>query len=407
MNRLFNRPGRPRQSQEEGIRRVMAKVDPQVARVFLPWALHNPRYLRTFIKLRKTHATGIKARNAANEQGVKVPPFMILSITSKCNLACNGCYASAAGHLSNGAEARGHLMNWDQWHSVIQQASELGVFGFVIAGGEPFMYPGLIELCMAFPDRLFVIITNGTHIADYEFKLLKKVSNLAVLVSLEGSEEHTDARRGVGVHTKASQTLQRLNKAGVLTGVSTTITRENYRYWMDEKRIDALLGKGIRIGAFIEYIPVEPQELAPRQSGVEDAAEPDAEDKLMLTQDERAEFREFMLWARESKPIYLIHSPGDEEYFGGCVSAGRGFAHITPSGDLTPCPVSNIATHNLKDASLMDALASPLFKEIRESEHLLETEGVPCALFAHPEEVDALARGVGAYRTNITQETAI
>jgi len=37
---------------------------------------------------------------------------------------------------------------------------------------------------------------------------------------------------------------------------------------------------------------------------------------------------------------------------------------------------------------------------IRENEHLLETEGTPCALFAHPKEVDALAKAVGAYRTD-------
>jgi MoaA/NifB/PqqE/SkfB family radical SAM enzyme len=108
-----------------------------------------------------------------------------------------------------------------------------------------------------------------------------------------------------------------------------------------------------------------------------------------------------MLQYRDTKQIYIVHSPGDEEFFGGCVSAGRGFAHVTPEGDLTPCPVSNIATHNLMSSSFRDGLASPLFQKIRENEHLLETEGMPCALFAHPKEVDELAKSVGAYRTNI------
>jgi MoaA/NifB/PqqE/SkfB family radical SAM enzyme len=107
-----------------------------------------------------------------------------------------------------------------------------------------------------------------------------------------------------------------------------------------------------------------------------------------------------MLEFRKSKPLYTIHSPCDEEFFGGCVSAGRGFAHVTPEGDVTPCPVSNVATHNLKNSSLREALASPLFGEIRRNEHLLETEGLPCALFAHPEEVEELARSVGAYKTS-------
>jgi len=46
-------------------------------------------------------------------------------------------------------------------------------------------------------------------------------------------------------------------------------------------------------------------------------------------------------------------------------------------------------------------LASSLFKEICKNEHLLETEGMPCALFAHPEEVSALAKLVGAYKTDL------
>ncbi|MFB0517815.1 MAG: hypothetical protein ACETWC_00880, partial [Acidobacteriota bacterium] len=67
---------------------------------------------------------------------------------------------------------------------------------------------------------------------------------------------------------------------------------------------------------------------------------------------------------------------------------------------LTPCPVSNVATYNLLASSLREGLASPLFKEIRANAHLLETEGMPCGLFAHPQEVDALARAVNAYRTD-------
>ena len=31
--------------------------------------------------------------------------------------------------------------------------------------------------------------------------------------------------------------------------------------------------------------------------------------------------------------------------------------------------------------------------------YLLETDGMPCALFAHPEEVDRLVKDVGADRT--------
>lgn len=99
--------------------------------------------------------------------------------------------------------------------------------------------------------------------------------------------------------------------------------------------------------------------------------------------------------------MLIIHSPGDEEYMGGCVSVGRGFAHVSPLGDLTPCPVSDIATHNLTKFTLREGLLSPLFKIIRENEQLLETDGSPCTLFAHPNEIQELAKKVNAYKANI------
>jgi hypothetical protein len=47
-----------------------------------------------------------------------------------------------------------------------------------------------------------------------------------------------------------------------------------------------------------------------------------------------------------------------------------------------------------------EALRSSLFKIIRESENLLETEGSPYALFAHPEEVNNLAIAIKVYKTS-------
>jgi MoaA/NifB/PqqE/SkfB family radical SAM enzyme len=294
------------------------------------------------------------------------------------------------GKDTNGNHKNKSDLSIEKWRKIISESRDLGVFMYIIAGGEPFLFPGLIELTQEFPDRLFMIVTNGTAISEDDFKQLKRTSNVAVVVSCEGNEKVTDARRGNGIYQRALRTMKRLSKAGVVTGVSATITRLNYKYWMNTETIDTFVKMGLRIGVLTEYIPTTPK--------------PDEEDNgfhsLMLTEEQRAEFRSRILEFKDTKRIYLIHSPGDEEFFGGCVSAGRGFAHVTPSGDLTPCPVSNIATHNLCDSSVREGLASPLFEEIRKNDHLLETEGMPCALFAHTKEVNELAKSVGAYRTD-------
>jgi len=361
----------------------LSLVDPNMARVFIPWAIRHPRYIFSFRKLIKSYKKSVFLRREnLSAEGIKIPPFLIMSITKQCNLKCAGCYAAANGTLNN---ENIHQLQLEEWRRIIKEGNELGVFAYIIAGGEPFLFKGLLELCKENKDRLFIIFSNGTAIKDHHLKLLKKMTNTAVIVSIEGRKEEHDGRRGDGVYVKVMQTLKKLNKIGILNGISVTINALNYKYWIEEKAIDNLIEQGIRIGFFLEYIPTKP-------GGIESY--------LMLSDEERATFRKMILKNRKEKKIYLVHSPGDEELMGGCVSAGRGFAHVTPGGDLTPCPVTNLATHNLKSSSLKQALASPFFKFIRENEGLLETEGVPCALFAHQEELQKIVKNVGAYTAN-------
>jgi len=376
---------------------ALSKINPNIGKKLISWVLQHPRYLKSFFPLYRAYTKARQVREKELENGLQVPSTLIISITSSCNLNCEGCYASAAGNikrhknLKTKNQAKAPLMH-EQWRKIIKEAGELGIFVNIIAGGESFLFPGLIELCGEFKDQTFVIFSNGTALTEADYNLLKHSINLAIIVSIEGSPESTNKRRGTGVYEKALKTINNLNQIGVPTGISATITRMNFRYWMNPENIDNLIKQNIRMLFLIEYIPQTPLPLTKTES---------TDHSLLLEPEERREFRAQVLKFRSTKPIFIIHSPGDEEYFGGCVSAGRGFAHITPAGDLTPCPVSNIATHNLTNSTLREGLASPLFKEICKSEHLLETEGMPCALFAHPEEVSALAKLVGAYKTDL------
>ncbi|MFX0023690.1 MAG: radical SAM/SPASM domain-containing protein [Candidatus Hermodarchaeota archaeon] len=362
------------------INRTLKKVDPSMAKIFMPWILKHPKSMYAMMRLAKAYRKSRKIRGEELLNGLKVPPFLILSITSNCNLKCAGCYAAATGTLCK--QNSKNSLDLEQWISIIKEAKELGVFAFIIAGGEPFLLPNLLKISEEFKDRLFLIFTNGTMLRNHDIEKLKSLRNTIIMVSIEGDQDLTDQRRGSGVYEKAINTINELDSKGVISGISATINRKNVKFWMEPKNVDDLISKGVRLAFLLEYIPV------------------DDDVELMLTNDESKKFRETVLDYRENKDIFLIHSPGDEEYMGGCVSAGRGFAHITPLGDLTPCPVSNIATHNLTKSSLREGLNSQLFKEIRENEDLLETNGSPCALFSHFEEVNALVKKVKAYRTS-------
>ncbi len=384
---------------ELSFRSVLKKLDSNLARVMIPWVLHHPKYLLASRRLVRSYKNSLELRTKAKEEGLQVPPFLIFSITNNCNLHCSGCYAASVGTLnkedSYNTSANKKIMNEDQWSTIITEANELGVFGFIIAGGEPFLYPDLLNLIEKFKKNFFVIFSNGTAIKEAHFSRLKKLANVAVIVSVEGDQLLTDNRRGNGVYQKAITTIHRLNKQGTLSGISVTINKLNFGYWLDSENMENLISDGIRLGFFMEYIPSSPTNKCAMEKLFEWDIINDTD--LMLSEEERKAFREQILKYRNEKRIILVHSPGDEELMGGCVSAGRKFAHVTPNGDLTPCPVSDIATHNLKQSSLKEGLASQLFTLIREDEHLLETGDTPCALYAHSTEVEMLVKSIGAY----------
>src|ERR1035437_2617256 len=77
--------------------RRVKRIDPRVARVFIPWVVRHPRYLQGFVKLARAHEQTMRVRARAKADGLEVPPFLVLSVTSKCNLRCAGCFAGNIG----------------------------------------------------------------------------------------------------------------------------------------------------------------------------------------------------------------------------------------------------------------------------------------------------------------------
>ncbi|HEY1255344.1 MAG TPA: radical SAM protein [Terracidiphilus sp.] len=367
----------------------IGEIDPQLSRVLVPWVVQHPRYLPGFLRLTRTIEHSRCVRAQVLSEGVKVPPFLVLSVTSKCNLRCAGCYAGDVGTVSDKPTADG--LGLSEWRGIIDEAVKLGVMAFMIAGGEPFLLPGITQLFRDYPDRLFLVFTNGTALQPTDYEILRRCANTVVVVSIEGDRELTDERRGRGVYEKALGTLDRLREAGILTGIAVTVSVANIEYWTEARNIDALIAHAGPLAMFIEQIPTH---------GCESGAE--------LTAAQRVGFRKTVVEYRDRVVggAFIIHSPGDEETLGGCVSAGRGFAHVTPRGDVTACPVSALATHNVHSSNLREALASPLFTMIRENGHLLETEGHPCGLSAHAAELESMAQGLGAYRTGVPAAAA-
>ena len=132
----------------------------------------------------------------------------------------------------------------------------MGVYLFTMLGGEPFMYDGLLAFARENQDAYFQVFTNGTLLDQDLVDELAEVGNVAPMLSIEGTLEMTDLRRGPGVHKQVLDVMDRLGEAGVPFGYSVTVARNNWRILISDEFIDPLVEKGAMLGWHFLYMPV-------------------------------------------------------------------------------------------------------------------------------------------------------
>ncbi len=131
-------------------------------------------------------------------------------------------------------------------------------------------------------------------------------------------------------------------------------------------------------GKYIDYLPAQP-----------------GTDSLALSVEEQQELISFAEAMRKKHSAIFLDFPGDEYELGECLSAGRGFIHISAEGNVEPCPFSPYSDSNLRSKSLEESLQSTLFTTLRNNPKELQDAGGSCALFANRELVEELVAGVG------------
>ncbi len=247
---------------------------------------------------------------------------------------------------------------------IITEAQELWGVGFVvISGGEPLAYcsqgKGVLDAAAKHPDILFLMYTNGTLIDEEMAVRMAELGNITPAISVEGWEEHTDARRGKGVFQCVLRSMANLRQAGVAFGISLTATRGNCEEILSDEFLDFFFEEqGAFYGWLFQYMPIG------RGFTLD----------LLPTPEQRA-----WMWQRTWQVIR------EKEYFlpdfwnlgtctDGCISAGRqkeGYLYFDWDGKVMPCVFVPYSPTNVKDVyaqggTLNDILEEPFFKAIRE-----------------------------------------
>lgn len=299
------------------------------------------------------------SESCLQEYGINPPYAMLISPSMRCNYRCEGCYAASYERKDD--------MKPEVFDRVLSEAEALGINFFVVLGGEPFIYPELIDMIKKHDKSFFQVYTNGYFIDKKMAKTLVDLGNVAPQISVNGPAEYTDASRGKGSFDVCMQAMDNLREAGCVFGFSTLVTRQNVDAICSEEWIDLLIEKGALYGWNFLYMPV--------------GGTPDID--LMPTPEQRNQLRLAMKHHRKTKPILPVDFWSDGPLTGGCIAGGRLYFHINHRGDVEPCIFVHFATHNIHNSSLAEALASPFFTSIKQSQPFSYNTLRPCPVIDH------------------------
>jgi len=311
------------------------------------------------------------------KKGEYFPPFLYISILNSCNLRCQGCWVDV--------DKPQVKIDVEVLNTLVNDAKAHGNRFFGILGGEPFMYPELLDFLGRHPDCFFQIFTNGQLITDKIAKKLRELGNCTVLVSIEGTEVASDERRGKPkVLSRTLKGLDNCIKNKILTGVATSLCQTNIDDLLTEKWLQKLIDRGVHYAWYHTYRPVGPKIHA----------------ELALRPDQARKVRQFVVDVRAKLPLALIDAYYDGQGNALCPMATGISHHISPGGAVEPCPIIQFATENIKNSGgiVKTFQNSAFLKDFRETT-AKHTRG--CVVLERPDLVKELVKKHGATDTTI------
>lgn len=331
---------------------------------------------------------GTKAvRKNREKYKCNIPFNILLDPTSACNLRCKGCWAAEYGHQSN-------LTN-EEMQSIVSQGKELGCHFYWLTGGEPLIRKkDVLELCRNNKDCIFLVFTNATLVDEEFCKAMNECGNITLALSLEGTEETNDWRRGDGVYQKTLKAMELLKKNKCIFGVSVCYTQKNIETVTSDDFMDMLIDGGAKYSLFFNYMPV----------GV------GADVDLIPTPEQRKAMYKWLRVMRNGetgKPIFVMDFQNDGEFVGGCIAGGRNYFHVNSAGDIEPCVFIHFSDSNIKTHTLLEALQSPLFMAYYKNQPFNDNHLRPCPMLENPEYLRKMIKETGAHSSDLMhQETA-
>ncbi len=322
---------------------------------------------------------GISRNHEIKEkEGCPAPWAIVMDPTTACNMKCTGCWAADYGKSLN--------LGFDLMDRIVTEGKEIGCYWYLFTGGEPLVKKDeVLRLCEKHNDCIFVAFTNATLIDEEFAEKVAEVGNLSFSISVEGTEETTDSRRGKGAYQKVMKAMDLLKEHEILFGFSTCATSVNCDYVMSEEYLDKMIEKGCKYGWYFNYMPVG--------CG--------AETDLLTTPEQREKMYYKLGEYRKTKPIFTIDFWNDGRFVNGCIAGGKHYMHINANGDVEPCVFIHYSNANIKDMSLLETLKQPIFKEYQKNQPFSDNLLRPCPLLDNEGKLAEMVHRCGAKSTDL------
>ena len=308
------------------------------------------------------------------------PWLILMDPTSACYLHCTVCWAAEYGNKLN--------LSYDELSNVVKQGKELGVYFYMFTGGEPLVRKNdIIKLCKEHHECQFLAFTNGTLVDETFCKEMKKVGNLMLAISLEGSPEVNDLRRGEGVYGKVMHAMDLLKENGLIFGTSICYTSKNCESVTNKEFVKLMVDKGCRYAMYFHYMPVGN----------------DASLELLPTPEQRMYIKDRIREIRKldnGEGLFTMDFQNDGEFVGGCIAGGRRYLHINANGDVDPCVFIHYSNANIYENSLLEALKSPIFMAYHDGQPFNDNMLGPCPMLENPQKLRKMVEESGAKSTD-------
>jgi radical SAM protein with 4Fe4S-binding SPASM domain len=193
----------------------------------------------SFLTMKKANVIDRRYRKTTSKELA----LIYFRITPLCNLKCVMCGQRGVKGVLKGKHAFDEskkIVPIERYYKLVDEVAPKKPV-FYMWGGEPFMYPGFMDLAeyISKSGCLLSVNTNGTFLAENAERIVQNKWH-GIFVSLDGFEEVNDSIRGKGSYRRVIDGFKAINEAKKkhntnlpYMGVVTTVSKFNYLYLHD------------------------------------------------------------------------------------------------------------------------------------------------------------------------------